>query len=174
MTTDTVETTEVATPPTPKHGSLPDHAAFFAPVREFETIHQNATDHVYRLQVEAAALPQMKEESILNGDAKGYQHAVTRLAELGPEIMMGRIAQAKALAKLCEVRKDTAVAYLQAVSDYGFAIGGEAGYPIGVQKAGEAVQAHENARSIRFSASAALADANRALLEVLEEARKAL
>ncbi len=147
-----------------------DHAAFFAATEPLQAELDNATAHLQTLVSEKAALPAMRDDAILAGDASTYQYVTEREQALPAEMLMAEIAQAKARVRLCSAMKDAALEYRAATSEAAYRLGATAGYPEGSARGNQALQEYEGARGIVASVGQALGAAQLSLESALQKA----
>ena len=110
----------------------------------------NADEYLTALTVERAALPQLRSEAVINGNAGELTRLRTRDAELPAEIQLGSITAARARLALLQGQKALAKARRDEASNDAYRLGLVNGYPEGKAKGDLAAQAHGNA-SIDYS-----------------------
>lgn len=130
----------------------------------------NADAYITALRVEQAALPQLRSEAVLTGNAGELTRLRTREAELPAEIQLGTITATRARLALLQGMKARAKVRRDETSAEAYRLGLINGYPEGKEKGDLAAQAQGNASIDYSDFSTRIGETVRTLAQLLQEA----
>ena len=131
---------------------------------------RNAYDPLIALLVEQAAIPDLKQAAILDGDYPELFRLKSREAQIPYEIMGAEIASAKARVAVCEARLSLVRANRDKASALANEIGGIAGFPRARDEGNAATQAYGEAAATVSMASMEAGQAKRDLDAIMAKA----